>query len=247
MPMFGDDVIMPVPGNRFVRGRSGVHAALTAAPDHLRSRAEWTPIRAGISSDGQHGFTLGYMTLRRDDKVQTPLKYLAYWIRQANGWRVIVYKRSRRAEGAVSLTPMPLAVPKQMVPASRDSELIGRYRDSLRQAEQAFSDEAQKIGLGNAFAKWGAADATNMGPGTSATFIVGAEAIGKSVQGDAPAGTSPVSWSAEMAMVATSGDLGVTIGMIRPNQRTADQPEGFPFFTIWRRASPADPWRYIAE
>jgi ketosteroid isomerase-like protein len=247
MPMFADDVIMPVPGNVFARGRSAVNDALMKNGDNLRSRAEWTPIRGGISADGRHGFTFGYMTLRRDDKTEVPLKYLAYWVKQPAGWRVMVYKRARRADGAVTATLMPAALPARMTPPTLDSSLIARYRDSLRQAEQDFSDEAQKIGLGPAFAKWGSADAVNMGPPTAPAFIVGAEHIGPSVQGDAPAGTSPVSWSADIVLVASSGDLGVSIGMIRPNTPAPGQPAGFPFFTIWRRATPNDLWRYVAE
>jgi hypothetical protein len=48
-------------------------------------------------------------------------------------------------------------------------------------------------------------------------------------------------------IVASSGDLGVTIGMIHPNTPRAGQPANFPFFTIWRRANPTAPWRYVAE
>ena len=247
MPMFTDDAVMPVPGGRFARGKAEIETALASNPDNLRSRAEWTPIRGGISADGQHGFTFGYMTMRRDDKAEIPMKYLAYWIRQPAGWRVAVYKRVRRADGAVSTALLPAALPPRMMPPASNSSLVSKHRDSLAQAEQAFSDEAQKIGLGPAFAKWGSADAMNLGPPTAATFIFGAASIGKSVQGDAPAGPSPVSWSSDTVLIASSGDLGVSIGMIRPNKPAPDQPAGFPFFTIWRRATPADLWRYVAE
>ena len=79
--------------------------------------------------------------------------------------------------------------------------------------------------------------------------MIGSEAIGRTVSaGDAPGG-SPVSWAPDRVIVASSGDLGVTIGMIRPNAQPADgsTPAGFAFFTIWRRATPKDPWRYVAE
>jgi hypothetical protein len=46
-------------------------------------------------------------------------------------------------------------------------------------------------------------------------------------------------------LVAASGDLGITFGYIR-STTDKDQPPA-PFFTIWRRASTAEPWRYIAE
>ena len=36
--------------------------------------------------------------------------------------------------------------------------------------------------------------------------------------------------------------------MIRPNDPPkAGEPEGFPFFTVWKREGPDQPWRYIAE
>jgi hypothetical protein len=58
-----------------------------------------------------------------------------------------------------------------------------------------------------------------------------------------------VVWSADRAIVATSGDLGVTLGTIRQKAPGADgkTPPGAPFFTIWRRADAKSPWRYIAE
>ena len=48
--------------------------------------------------------------------------------------------------------------------------------------------------------------------------------------------------------VASSGDLGVSIGTIHPNHPDANgQSNSFPFFTVWRRDGPNAPWRYIAE
>ena len=49
-------------------------------------------------------------------------------------------------------------------------------------------------------------------------------------------------------LVASSGDLGLNWGYIRLHSPPADgKPSAFPFFTIWRRAAPDQPWRYIAE
>jgi hypothetical protein len=62
-----------------------------------------------------------------------------------------------------------------------------------------------------------------------------------------PADGSTLNWAPDRVIVASSGDLGVTIGMIHPNTPRAGQPASFPFFTIWRRASPTAPWRYVAE
>jgi hypothetical protein len=84
-----------------------------------------------------------------------------------------------------------------------------------------------------------------MNVGREAAFTFGNEAIAKSVD---PGGTGPSSlaWKSDHSvMVASSGDLGVSIGWIR--QKADPKAPAFPFFTIWRRDNPTAPWRYIAE
>ena len=247
--MLADDVMMPTPRGTFARSRAEATDALRAALGPARTRVEWSPVRGGISADGQHGFTFGYMTLTGPDTASIPLKYLAYWVRQAGGWRVAAYRLARRAPGPVAVSMMPPSLPDRWVPASADAEETAAHRASLIAAERAFSDRAQVIGLGPAFVENGSADAVNMGGRDAASFVVGATAIGQSVGAGAPQPTSPVSWGADRAIVASSGDLGVTFGLIRPNAPApgATGPAGFPFFTVWRRASAGQPWRYIAE
>ena len=248
-PMFAPDVVMPLPTGTFARGKDKVSEALAGNPDNMQGKIDWFPAKAGLSADGQHGFTVGYMTLKRADGSQVPVKYLSYWVRQPDGWRVAIYKRGRSAEGAVARDLLPLALPVQFVAPSTDAALREKHRKSLEEAEQAFSDEAQKIGIGPAFAHYGSADAVNMGGPATPTFIVGAEAIGKNVGAGRPVTESPVTWSADFAvLVASSGDLGATMGTIRPKTPPpAGQPAAVPFVTIWRRASVMDPWRYVAE
>lgn len=241
--MFADSVAMPVPPGVWATGAPAAREALRTNPDHATARLTWTPVRGGVSGDGLHGFTFGYMTMRRADSTTVPLKYLAYWVKEPRGWRVVAYKRSRRPDGDVPMALMPPALPASPVAPTSASTSISAAKASLAAAEQAFSDEAQTIGLGAAFTKYGSADAMNMGNGAS--FTIGAEAIGKAIGAGSPPPGSPVSWNADRTIVAASGDLGVTFGMIRRN----DDPSkpGSPFFTIWRRASPTDPWRYVAE
>jgi len=59
-------------------------------------------VRAGVSGDGRQGFTFGFMTLTRPDSSQVPMKYLAYWRKDGNAWKVIAYKRVGRPAGPVS-------------------------------------------------------------------------------------------------------------------------------------------------
>ena len=109
------------------------------------------------------------------------------------------------------------------------------------------SDRREVRGLN--FAERGSADAVNLGGPDSPSFVIGPAAIARAVSGGATGPPSPVSWSADRALVASSGDLGITFGFIRPNASSAPGAQGarFPFFTIWHRPGPTDVWRYIAE
>jgi ketosteroid isomerase-like protein len=246
--MLADEAVMPLPGGTFAKGAAEVRDAFSKVPGAATSRVQWTPVRGGISADAQHGFTFGYMTEQRQDGTKVPLKYLAYWIRTSEGWRVAVYRRRPRAEGNPTIERMEPSLPPRLVRPDTNPSRLARIRESLIQAEQAFSDEAQRVGLRAAFTRNGRADAVNMGGPTEVDFVVGSEAIGRNVGAGGSTTSSEVAWSAQDAIVASSGDLGVTIGIIRSNKPAADGARpSFAFFTIWRRASPADPWRYIAE
>ena len=246
--MFADQIIMPLPSLSFAEGKPAAVEALRSNPANATSRIEWTPVRGGVSADGQHGFTFGYTVTQRPDSAPIQGKYLSYWVRQPEGWRVVVYRRVRRPEGEVSLALRPASLPDRLVPENRDSAAIARHRASLDSVERAFSDESQRIGLGPAFIKYGSADAMNMGGPDAREFVIGSDSIGKRIGGDGPTDSSPVSWGPNQVIIASSGDLGVTIGMIRPNSAPKPgEPTGFPFFTVWRRSGSGAPWRYIAE
>lgn len=189
------------------------------------------------------------MSLRTAGGKETPLKDLGYWVKEAAGWRVMVYKRGQ-SKAMPALTPMANVLPARLMEPSSDADAIKRYRRSLENAETAFSNDAQTMGIGPAFEKWGSPDAINLGPPDVPVFVVGHQRIGNDVSGGSQAPGSPVKWGADVkTIVSASGDFGVTIGQIVPNAPGADgkpQP-GRPFFTIWRRDAVIDPWRYIAE
>lgn len=242
--MFSADTVMPVPGG-FARGKDAIAAALKANPANIGARATWTPVRGGISADGRHGFTLGFMTITADGKPERKAKYLSYWVRKPEGWRVAVYKRSGRPDGEVSLDLMPASLPEARLKPATDAATLETFRASLDQAERTFSDNAQVIGIGPAFVKHGRPDATNIGGGPG--FTVGNDKIGADVAGQSSGPT--VSWAPDGGViVAATGDLGITWGLIRRKAAPpTGQPAEFPYTTIWRRATPQAPWRYIAE
>jgi ketosteroid isomerase-like protein len=218
-----------------IRGPEAIRARLAAKPENLTARVEWSPVGGGISADGTHGFTYGAMTLRPKDGAPQPLKYLAYWVKRPEGWRVFGYKRIGAKEG-VALTPGDPILgwgPKR----------AGDAGATLKASEGAFSDEAQKIGLRAAFQKWGRPDSINLGAADG--IAVGAQAIGEGVGPPEP--VSSVTWAADEVMVAPSGDMGLSYGLLHINNPKPDGPKTIPFFTIWARPAPGDPWRYVAE
>lgn len=247
MAMFAPEISMQAPGGHAV-GLPAVTAALSANSANATSRARWTPIRGGVSSDGQQGFTFGYFTILRADGSQLPAKYLSYWVKTRDGWRVVAYKRVPRTAGDVSLALWAPALPTRGLPVG-DAAQVQRYADELRATEMAFSDEAAAIGIGPAFVKYGAADAVNAGGPTQREFVRGNEAIAAHVSGGGP--TPVVSWAPTHVIVSATGDLGVSIGSIKIKAPATAGGEvrvqEIPFFTIWRRATPRDPWRYVAE
>ena len=245
--MFADDVVIPMPPGQFVDGKAAVATALRANADNLTSRTEWTPVRGGISADGQHGFTFGYMTIHRQDGSDLPLKYLSYWVKRPEGWRVAAFKRARASAATPVAAAVAPAMPDRLVEPTTDATRLAEAQASLDKAERAFSSDAQKIGIGRAFAQYGRADAINLGRSDQPGVVTGSENIGRMVAEGVAEGTSPVSWAPERVIVASSGDLGVTIGWIVPNTPAADRPAKNPFFTIWRKASASAPWRYVAE
>ncbi|MGQ0661250.1 DUF4440 domain-containing protein [Sphingosinicella sp.] len=238
-PMFDAGVWMAVSGRPHL-GREAVLGALRASPAYPAGAMSWTPIRAGTSADGMQGFTFGYLSLTGGDPARRERKYLAYWVRRPDGWRVIAYRQTPRGAGEVSREMRAPSLPGRSVRGA-----LMAHQASLAAAEQAFSDRAQRVGLSAAFAEYGREDAMNMGgPGD---FTFGAAAISQVVDASG-ATTSPVRWSTERSVVAVSGDLGVSIGTIRLNRPPPEgQPASFPFFTVWRRAGPGAPWRYMAE
>ncbi|HEX6161886.1 MAG TPA: hypothetical protein VFZ31_00875 [Vicinamibacterales bacterium] len=244
--MFAPDVAMPAPGG-IAYGSQQAIDALRSNAANSGATATWTPARVGISGDGLHGFTAGFMTITRADGSKQTAKYMGYWEKQPAGWRVLAYKRALSNAGAPSIQT-GYVLPKRIVTSSADAPAIEKARDSLAEAERFFSRDAQTMGIGAAFTKYGSPDAANFGGPDTPAFIFGNVAIGENVGRGAPPNTSPVSWGPEKTIVAASGDFGVTIGYITPNKTAADgkTPPRQPFFTIWRKDADGA-WRYIAE
>lgn len=245
--MFADGVIAPWQRGEIVKGKAAVIRAVLQSPDSI-AKLSWAPIRGGVSADGLHGFTFGYLAAEYPDGRLAHSKYMAYWVREPRGWRVAAWKRRPIGAAPLASEPLPPSLPRRLLKATTDGDVIARYYRSLVNAEAGFSSLAQRVGLSRAFTDMGSDDAVNMGGPDDPQFVVGAANIAKTVapvNGDQPAS---ITWGADTALVASSGDLGITFGVIRTKAPDAGTSSpGAAFFTIWRRASLSTPWRYIAE
>lgn len=240
-PMLDAEAVMPYPGKGLLTGRDAVITALRDNPGFKEGQAGWSPVRGGISADGTHGFTFGFLTISGGDPARRERKYLAYWIKRPEGWRVLAYRQLVKDAGEASKAMIAPSLPESGLDPTIDPVANAANNQSLAAAEKAFSDRAQTVGLKAAFREYGREDAMNMwgSPG----FRIGPEAIAEGFKNET--GPAKIHWRTEKSFVASSGDLGISIGTISPN----DPKEGaaFPFFTVWRRDAPDQPWRYIAE
>jgi len=236
--IFDQDVVMPAPGKGLLVGRDAVIAQFRESPSYKDGRVSWSPIRGGISADGTQGFTFGFLSLTGGDPARRERKYLAYWMKRPAGWRVVAYRQLVREAGEVSTAMLPPSLPA--FTAKPKPALIPAQQQSVAAAEKAFSDRAQIVGVKKAFQEFGRKDAMNMYKG--AGFAVGLAAVVSNFEEEGPA---KIRWATDRSFAASSGDLAVSIGTIRSND--SKDAASFPFFTVWRRDAPGQPWRYIAE
>lgn len=252
VPMFTAQVKMPL-RDQILSGPTAVLGAFSASAD-TGAVVRWIPVRVGLAADGQHGFTAGVQLLTRANGTRAAARYLSFWIREARPagegrWKVVAWRRRPLNHAVPDTGMLPAVLPSTIIPPATDHAATEAHYRSLIAAEQSFSDEANRNGVGVAFARLGDAEALNMGRPEDTTFARGPTAIAVLVAGGLPLNApSTIRWSADTAIVATSGDLGITFGVIRQNQVTPNAAaSGAAFFTIWRRDSLKAPWRYVAE
>ena len=244
--MFDNDVVVPMPGTDagILVGKQAVTEDFRADPAFTDGHVTWAPVRGGISADGTQGFTFGFLTAGSGDPKKRKRKYLSYWIKRPEGWRVVTYRQIARDPGRVSMKMKPPALPAFTASPKTDPALDAANQASLAAAEQAYSDRAQIVGTGPAAREFGRPDAMSMYWGSD--FHYGLKAVVADFRNDK--GPALIHWNTDRSFVASSGDLGVSIGLVKDNGYEGTDPhQSTPFFTVWKRERPGAPWRYIAE
>lgn len=243
--MFADNATVVALSELF-HGVPAAREALGRNADNAKSTFQWTPIQGDVSSDGNSGYTMGFTTWTKVDGAQVPGKYVAYWIKQTGTWKVLVYKRTARAAGSVSMIEEAAPLKPDLAPAQYPANDGTGMAEELNATERAFSDTAGVIGLGKAFTKNSAADAHHTGSANDADFRRGPADIGAGISagGEPPLGS--LAWKPDEVYVAKSGDLGITVGYITIAAANAPARR-VSYLTVWKRNAPSEPWKLAVE
>lgn len=242
---FTDDVVYLRGGLPIVLGRPAARAIIAAESLGARATVRWQPVRAEASIDGKSGYSYGYAVYGSAQPTTTSVRidrYIAFWRREAEGWRIAGYAET------YGTPPAPLALPAAARSAAMPDTPMPRMRgalDAIRTADMDFSRDATKFGTGEAFGRYAAEDAQIFsGPGE---FISGPRAITQSF-GPTTTKTSLV-WHPVHGEVSAAGDLGFTVGNA---VFTGEREDGAPlirhskYLTVWKRQRDGS-WRYVVD
>ena len=245
--MFADDGYYFAPAGLW-QGPAAIRAGLARSATNRVASFVWTPVRADVSADGQHGYTYGYSRLIVPG-FPAPFngKYHAYWERNDAGeWKVMAYKR-------VLSTPDEI---EYVVPAGFETPAYHHYRvfpnsdpaatlADVFATDRAFSDVSASAGAGAAFGQFVAPDGAIVGP--LATFSFGPSEAAAIYEGLAP---GQLVWEPIVGDVAASGDLAFTIGAGEFRELLPDGTLGAPlpagYISIWKRQRTGE-WRVVID
>jgi ketosteroid isomerase-like protein len=245
--LLADDVAYLRGGVAAVYGRESVAALLNATLSAAGIPLQWQPLGGGLSADGRFGFTYGIAEIEPSGAstsggTRSPTRlerYIAVWRRTVGGaWRVVAYSEVGGAT-VPDVSPTGTAPPPEPVDGRE-----GPWRADLRQVDNDFSDEASRSSIADAFSSYVAPNGILFaGP----ELVTGpAEVHELFARGD---NRTSLVWHPVHSGVASSGDLGFTVGEW---VRTGSSAGGAvtqrfgKYLTVWRKM-PNGKWRFVAD
>jgi ketosteroid isomerase-like protein len=242
---FADDIIYLRGGLPLLRGKPAARAVVAAESIGTGATVRWQPVRAEASKDRSSGYTYGYAIYGQPKAGTTSIRvdrYIAFWRKEAAGWRIAGYAETYGAP------PAPLALPAGAAAGVMADVAMSRTRasvDAIRAADSDFSSDATRLGTGEAFGRYAADDAQIFSP--LGEFVTGPDAITASF--GPRIGKSSFVWHPVEGEMAKSGDLGFTVGNA---VITVQRDDGAPvvryskYLTVWKRQRDGS-WRYVVD
>jgi ketosteroid isomerase-like protein len=248
--LLAENVVYLRAGAPVAFGLAATRALLAAGGkgDPSAARLFWQPLGGGVSGDLRAAYTFGVAVQAAAAAPPQFGRYIAFWERQRNGpWRITAYTE---VNGPVSAAPREPAArnsdgdvaPNERPPVA--SAANAEERSRLRAADSSFSDLSYRMGVAYAFANTVAPDGVVFG---DPQLVIGAHAIEDYL--GARAGQSSLVWQPVFAWVATSRDLGFTIGESTSTglgaSGAAVQRMG-KYLTVWKRQSDGT-WKFVVD
>ena len=247
LPWLDDEVVYLRAGVPAVYGREYVSALLSATSAAEGTPLQWQPLGGGISADARLGYTYGIAevdpgtaTTGAQRKGTSRLeRYIAVWRRVSGApWRVIAYAEVG-GPAVPDVSPTGTTPPGQPLKGKEAS-----LREDLRQTDNDFSDAALRSGIGAAFATWAAPNGV-MFAGTE--VITGPDQIRELFARGG--NNSSLVWRPVHSGVASSGDLGFTVGeyvSTGQNANGAVSQHFGKYLTVWRKQRDGS-WRFVVD
>jgi ketosteroid isomerase-like protein len=232
VPHLADSADVLIPGAVLVRGRDAAVAVIRSS-QFADTRMKLEPVRVDVSADGRSGYTYGGATRLAADS-SSPVRYIAYWNREGADWKIAAFHFNLSPE---PVTPPPAGFfPDPPASAAAVSGVdVAAALEQIMQADRDFAALAMAQNPGVAFGTWAAPDGALLGG------QYGREAIMAAFAG----GGGTLEWGPVAGRMATSGDLGYTVGTAV--RRGADGRVGYTkYLTVWRR-QPNGEWRWVVD
>lgn len=231
MPFLDPAVIYLRAGAHVAYGRQRVMALLSSAVPEAATFSAWQPIGGGLSRDRMSGYTFG-IAVRATPAPGGALieRYVAFWTRtRATPWRISAY--AEVSPGSLSLSPGDKPSPVM------DS---GRVLRSIIAADSVYAERAS-LSMASASLDAIAEDGVLL---TTTQLVVGPRAAADYFESRR---SFSISWVPRDARVATSSDLGFTVGdaLVTSIGPTGAARQQFTkYLTVWRR-DPEGRWRVV--
>ncbi|HKI03164.1 MAG TPA: DUF4440 domain-containing protein [Thermoanaerobaculia bacterium] len=196
----------------------------------------WYPILAEVSLAGDLGYDTGPWELRAKGKDDPQVAYgyfVTVWRKQRDGsWKAMMDVGTPNQKPASPITPaIAPAKPAKVEAAALPKVDVGAERSALLAADRALASAAEAKGQAAAYKGILADDARLHRVGQQP--VLGREAIGAVLAED----TAPITWAPAGSVVARSGDLGYTFGLVKRRGNGPDSPwvDSDNYVRIWKK------------
>jgi len=239
------DVVYLRAGAPALRGIDAARALIADTVD-VPPTVAWQPLGGDLSADRRAGYTFGVAARTLGNDSVSVERYIAFWKRDGGGapWRIAAYVEVASPFRTNAVTDASAALPQSFTTSPRDPTTRTHGLLALMGADSAFSDLADRIGVGTAFANTVAPEGAVFA-GTE--LVVGPKAVRDFYASrDAAMG---LAWHPIYADIAASSDLGFTIGQYISTGRgptgAASQTFG-KYMTVWQR-QPDGSWKFVVD